>query len=79
MTISVTELKARCLEIIRQIERDGKVVEIVYRGEIVARLLPATSPGTADIKPWERLRGTGDLLASPDESVLDDHDFKALV
>ena len=75
MTISVTELKARCLEIIREIERDGKVVEIVHRGEIVARLLPAT----AEVKPWERLRGTGDLLASPEENVLEDHDFKALV
>lgn len=71
MTISVTELKARCLEIIREIERDGKVVEIVRRGEIVARLLPATPPGTADVKPWERLRGSGDLLAAPEESVLE--------
>jgi len=79
MTISVTELKARCLEIIREIERDGKVVEIVHRGEIVARLLPATPPRTAEVKPWERLRGTGAILASPEENVLEDHDFKALV
>lgn len=77
MTISVTELKARCLEIIRQVERDGKVVEIARRGEIVARLLPANDAG-ADAKPWQKLRGTGELLATPEESVLDDDDFEAL-
>jgi len=77
MTISVTELKARCLEVIREVERDGNVVEITRRGEIVARLLPATS-ASADAKPWEKLRGTGELLATPEESVIDDHDFEAL-
>jgi prevent-host-death family protein len=76
MTISVTELKARCLEIIRQVERDGKVVEIARRGEVVARLLPATA--AAGAKPWQQLRGTGDLLATPEESVLEDNDFEAL-
>ncbi len=78
MTISVTELKARCLEIIREVERDRKVVEIVRRGEIVARLMPAIPAGAAETKPWERLLGTGELLATPEESVLDDHDFDAL-
>jgi antitoxin (DNA-binding transcriptional repressor) of toxin-antitoxin stability system len=71
MTVSVTELKARCLEIIRDLERDGEVVEIVRGGEIVARLLPATPARATAEKPWERLRGTGELLASPEESVLD--------
>jgi prevent-host-death family protein len=55
MTISVTELKARCLEIIRDVERERKVVEIVRRGEVVARLLPANAPARANAKPWERL------------------------
>jgi prevent-host-death family protein len=77
MTISVTELKARCLEIIRQVERDGKVVEIARRGEVVARLLPANA-AAADAKPWEKLRGTGVLLATAEESVLEDSDFEAL-
>ena len=77
MTISVTELKARCLEVIRELERDGNVVEITRRGEVVARLLPAT-PVATDARPWEKLRGTGELLASPEESVIEDHDFEAL-
>jgi prevent-host-death family protein len=77
MTISVTELKTRCLEVIREVEANGKVVEITRRGEIVARLLPANA-AAADVKPWERLHGTGVLLATPEESVLEDSDFEAL-
>ena len=78
MTVSITELKARCVEIIRDLERDGEAVEIVRDGEIVARLMPATPSVATDPKPWERLRGTGVLLATPEESVLEDSDFEAL-
>ena len=78
MTISVTELKARCLEIIRDVERERKVVEIVRRGEVVARLLPADAASRANAKPWERLRGTGELLGPPEQSVLEQRDFEAL-
>jgi prevent-host-death family protein len=77
MTISVTEFKSRCLAIIRQVQREGKVIEIVRRGEIVARLLPALPVGAVDAKPWEKLRGTGKLLASAEEGVLEEHDFEA--
>ena len=78
MTISVTELKARCLEIIRDVERERKVVEIVRRGEVVARLLPADAASRTNAKPWERLRGTGELLGPPEQSVLEQRDFEAL-
>jgi prevent-host-death family protein len=78
MTISVTELKARCLEIIRDVEQKRTVVEIVRRGEVVARLLPANAALHARTKPWERLRGTGDLLGPPEQSVLEQRDFEAL-
>jgi prevent-host-death family protein len=77
MTISVTELKTRCLEIIREMEANGEVVEITRHGAVVARLLPANT-AAADVKPWERLHGTGVLLAGPEESVLEDSDFEAL-
>ena len=76
MTISVTELKARLLEIIREVERDGTVVEVERHGRVVARIVPA-APASAFARPWERLHGTGALLASPEESLLDDSDFEA--
>jgi prevent-host-death family protein len=80
MTISVTELKARCIEIIREVEANGEIVEITRRGEVVARLLPVTNAVAADVKvkPWHRLHGTAKLLATPEESVLKDSDFEAL-
>ncbi len=77
MTISVTEFKARCLEILRDLEASGGVVEIERRGRIVARVFPATGDTAHDTAPWMRLRGSGELHAEPDESVLSDEDFEA--
>jgi antitoxin (DNA-binding transcriptional repressor) of toxin-antitoxin stability system len=77
MTISVTEFKARCLEIIRTLERNGDVVEIERRGRVVARLVPVAGDAAREARPWERLLGTGHLLAEPGESVLRADDLEA--
>jgi antitoxin (DNA-binding transcriptional repressor) of toxin-antitoxin stability system len=77
MTISVTQFKAHCLEILRTLERDGKVVEIERRGRVVARLVPVAGETGRDTRPWERLRGSGRLLAEADESVLTAEDLEA--
>jgi len=77
MDISVTEFKARCLDLIRQVEKGGEPVIIKRRGKIVARLEPPKA-GEKALKPWEKLRGTGVFLAAPDESVLRDEDFEAM-
>ena len=78
MTISVTELKARCLEVIRDMERDGHPVDVVRRGKLVARIFPATGIQATGKQPWKRLEGSGKLLAGPGESVLDQDDFEAM-
>ncbi len=75
--ISVSEFKTHCLEVIRQVERDGAAVDLVRRGRIVARLVPST-PASQDTPAWLRLRGCGRLDAMPEESVLDVADFDAL-
>jgi prevent-host-death family protein len=77
MTVSITELKTRCREIIREVEANGEVVEITRRGAVVARLLPANT-AAADVKPWHKLHGMAVLLADPEESVLHDSDFEAM-
>jgi len=74
MTISVSELKARLLEIVREVEREGTVVDVERHGHVVARIIPA-APASA--RPWEALHGTGTLLAAPEESVLEEGDFEA--
>ena len=79
MDISVTELKHRCLEIIRRIEKTGATVSITRHGRIVARLQPPPAVrGATTMKPWERLRGSAVCKFEPGESVLRDEDFEAL-
>jgi antitoxin (DNA-binding transcriptional repressor) of toxin-antitoxin stability system len=77
MDISVTEFRARCLEIIRRLERGGSAVDIKRRGKVVARLSPPPKCGDVPRKPWERLAGSGELFAEPGESVLQEGDFEA--
>ena len=74
--VSVSEFKAHCLDVIRQVEKSGAAVDLVRRGKVVARLVPtaSTPQGTP---AWLRLRGHGALAASAEESVLDERDFDA--
>lgn len=73
--VSVTEFKAHCLDVIRQVERSGTAVDLVRRGRVVARLVP-NAPVPRGTPAWLRLRGRGALAALPEESVLDAADFE---
>jgi antitoxin (DNA-binding transcriptional repressor) of toxin-antitoxin stability system len=77
MDISVTRFRASCLELIRRVEAGGEPVDIKRRGKVVARLAPPPRAGERPRRPWARLRGSGELLAEPGESVLDADDFEA--
>ena len=77
MDISVTQFRASCLELIRRVETGGEAVDIKRRGKVVARLAPPPAAGAEPRKPWERLRGSGELLGEPGESVLHERDFEA--
>jgi antitoxin (DNA-binding transcriptional repressor) of toxin-antitoxin stability system len=76
MDISVTEFRAQCLELIRRVERGGDPVDIKRRVSVVARLSPPMHARKPQ-KPWENLRGSGQLLAEAEESVLSERDFEA--
>jgi prevent-host-death family protein len=77
MVISVTQFKAHCLELLRNIEQRGDAIEIERRGRVVARVVPASDVSRSTAPAWERLRGTGRLVATPGESVLRAGDFEA--
>jgi prevent-host-death family protein len=80
MDISVTEFKARCLDLIRQVEKNGEPVTIRRRGKVVARLTPP-KPHEKELKPWEHIRAQmvgAVCLFEPGESVLRDEDFEAM-
>jgi prevent-host-death family protein len=59
MAISVTDFKAKCLHLIRQVEAHGTPIDIVRRGRVVARLTsavpldsePRGKPGSACAAP----------------------------
>lgn len=77
MDISVTDFKARCLDVIRKVEKSRKAVTIRRRGRAVARLEPAETT-IDEQKPWEQLRALGgSLRATPEESVFEDREFEA--
>jgi prevent-host-death family protein len=78
MDISVTRFRAQCLELIRQVESGGEVVEITRHGKTVARLTPPAGSSTTQQQPWEILRGSGALVIDPEESVIDSQAFDAL-
>lgn len=75
--VSVSEFKAHCLDMIRQVEKAGAAVDLVRRGKVVARLVPTTS-APQGTPTWLRLRGQGVLTALAEESVLDERDFEAM-
>ena len=77
MDISVTRFRASCLKLIRRVETGGEAIDIKRRGKVVARLAPPPMAAEAPRKPWERLRGSGELLADAGESVLDEGAFEA--
>ena len=77
MTISATAFKARCLALLSQLERRAEPIEITRRGKVIARVLPPAVHASSSVAPWARLRGSGRLLATPEESVLSEEDFDA--
>lgn len=78
MDISVTDFKARCLDLIRKVEESGKAITIRRRGKVVARLEPVSAAADGG-KPWEQLRALGGRAhVKAHESVWADKDFEAL-
>lgn len=61
ITVGVRELKQQASELIRQVREDGKEVQVTYRGEVVALVVPVKRPAQTDDKSaWEQL----DVLAA---------------
>lgn len=75
MDVSVTQFRASCLQLIRRVETGGESFDIKRRGKFVARLASPPAISHRSRNPWERLRGSGELLAAPSESVLRERDF----
>ncbi len=61
VTVGVRELKQQASELIRQVREDGQEIQVTYRGEVVALVVPVKGPPPSVMKEaWERL----DVLAA---------------
>ncbi len=63
LTLSVSEFKARCLEMIETVASTGRPIVLTRRDKVVAQVVPAAPDGPA---PQDSLRGTfvieGDIV-----------------
>jgi prevent-host-death family protein len=73
MTITASEFKAKCLSLMEHVRKTGENISITKRGVEVARLAPPVPKQ----KPWERLRGTAQILGDIVSPVLREEDLDA--
>ncbi len=48
ITVGVRELKQRTSDIIRQVRQNGMEVQVTYRGEVIALIVPVRRPAPKD-------------------------------
>lgn len=72
-TISATEFKAKCLQLIDTVQSTGEELVISKRGRPVARVI-----AEKEVKPWLALRGKGKFIGDPFAPAVDDQEIQAL-
>ena len=66
-TVGATEFKARCLELMDQVEKTGNAIVITKRGRPVARLAPVMTRRRSVVGALKgHIRITGDIVAPID-------------
>ncbi len=56
-SVGVRDLKEHTSEIVRRVREDGETIDITYRGEIVATIVPRQKRSQAEMDAfWERQR-----------------------
>jgi prevent-host-death family protein len=48
VAVGVRELKQNTSKLLRRVRDEGEIIEITYRGELIARLVPAGPPQPTD-------------------------------
>lgn len=76
MNVSVTEFKAQCTRILREIPARGEAVRITNRGKVIAVVEPPFCPG-ADLPAWGALRGSVRRVAADFDVPMGDTDWEA--
>lgn len=62
-TLPVTEFKAKCLQLLDQVARQGDSLVITKRGRPVARVVPVSAPARPLRGSWKNVvKTTGDIV-----------------
>jgi prevent-host-death family protein len=78
MKIPVTEFKAKCTHILREVAEEYKTIEITNRGRIIAVVEPPKKKEVSKINPaWGALRGTVVYVSDDFDEPLGDKDWEA--
>lgn len=72
-TISTTEFKAHCLQLLDMLQATGDELIVSKRGKPVAKMVPAKPA-----KPWLALRGKGRFHGDPEEPVVSVDEIEVL-
>ena len=78
MKISVSEFKAKCTQVVREVASHPYPVEITNRGKVVAIISPA--PGNVPADPhqfWGSLKGYVTYMAPDFDEPLGDEEWEA--
>ena len=72
-TISASEFKARCLQLLDVVHATGEELVISKRGKPVARVVAEQA-----VKPWLELRGKGKFTGDPFAPAVGEKEIEAL-
>ena len=76
MTITATEFKAKCLQLMNKVQKTHQSILITKRGQVVAQLSPP--PATVK-KPWLALRGTAKIIGDIVSPVFSDAEIDRFI
>ncbi len=76
MKMSVSEFKAKCTNVLREVSTEYKTVEVTKRGKIIAVIEPP-KPATKLNPAWGSLKGKVTYVAKNFDEPLGDEEWEA--
>lgn len=62
-TVGIRELKAHTSDILRKVRDEGQTIDVTLRGEVIARIVPATRTPHAQARTAEAMHKLRELTA----------------
>ena len=72
--VTISEFKARCFALLREVEKTGQPLRITRRGKPLAEIIPVTQPGKRKLG---MLAGTVEILGDIVSPIIDLNDIEA--